>query len=75
MSAQEFDELLCQFKRRVPFEPFEVEMADGRVIEIVQPTLVFDGSGAGYLSPSDELIDFKSADVRSIHPLSHEVAR
>ena len=75
MNAQEFDDLLCQFKRRIPFQPFEVELLDGRVIEIVQPTLVFDGSGAGYLSPSDELIDFNSADVRSIQPMSHEVVR
>ncbi len=75
MNAQEFDALLSQFKRRTPFEPFEVELLDGRVIEIARPTLVFDGSGAGYLSPTDELIDFKSAEVRSIHPTTQEVVR
>ena len=74
MNAQEIDDQLIQFKRREPFQPFAVELLDGRVIEIVEPNFAING-GASFLTDDDELVAFNTAEIRSIHPLLHEAAR
>ena len=74
MNAQEIDDQLILFKRREPFQPFVVELLDGRVIEFVQPNFAING-GASFISDDDELVAFNWDDIRSIHPLMHEAAQ
>lgn len=75
MDIQEFDNQLCQLKRREPFQPFEVELMDGRVIQILFPRLAINWGGATFVSDDDELVDFQCDQVRSIHPMLSEAAR
>lgn len=75
MDIQEFDNQLCQLKRREPFQPFEVELLDGRVIQILCPRLAINWGGATFVSDDDELVDFQCDQVVSIHPILSEAAR
>jgi hypothetical protein len=75
MTVQTFEETLLSFKRREPFEPFVVQLRDGRTVEVDEPeAVVFAGSGASFLSPDYEIISFRASDVLSIRPASPEAA-
>jgi hypothetical protein len=54
---------------REPFQPFVVELLDGRVIEIDHPKLVFGGGAASFLTPTYELVEFVCEDIRAIRPV------
>jgi hypothetical protein len=72
MSADQFEQTLLPFLRRRPFEPFVVELLDGRVIEIPAPTVVVGGGAATFISPDFEHTDFYSKEVRAIRPAGTE---
>jgi len=74
MNQQEFEELLRFFLRREPFQPFVVELLDGRMIEVDQPRVGFNGGAAGYVNASEELVFFECEEVRAIRALAHELA-
>jgi hypothetical protein len=68
MTAEQFEQTLLQFIRRKPFEPFVVELLDGRVLEIDTPKVVVGGGGASILTPDFDLVEFTSAEVRGMRP-------
>jgi hypothetical protein len=74
MSTQEFESILRQFLRREPFQPFAVELADGRIIEIDAPKVVFGGGAASFFTPAYDLVEFACENVRAIHPRVHGAA-
>jgi hypothetical protein len=67
MTAEEFEQILLRFKYHKPFQPFIVEMLDGRTIEITRPALTFDENGATYIAPGFEFVDFGRDKVRAMH--------
>ena len=72
MNADQFEQTLLQFLRRRPFEPFVVELLDGRVIEIPSPTVVVGGAAATFISPDFDHTDFYGKEVRAIRAAVRE---
>ena len=72
MSEEQFTQTLRDFKKRMPFVPFVVEMMDGRRVVIERPFLVFGGGVAGYISEESGFVDFGCGEVRTISPLPAE---
>jgi hypothetical protein len=68
MSTEQFEHSLRQLLRREPFEPFVVELIDGRVIEIDRPKVVFGGGAASFFTPNYDLVEFACEDVRAMRP-------
>ena len=68
MTAEQFEQTLLQFLRRRPFEPFVVELFDGRVIEIPAPKVVVGGGAATWVGDDFDHTDFDFKDVRAIRP-------
>ena len=75
MTPETFDQTLRQFIKRKPFEPFVVELKDGRVFTFQQPWLSFGGGVAGFLSEEDGLVDFGYTDVLAIRAATAEVTK
>jgi hypothetical protein len=65
---------LRKLLRHQPFEPFDVELVDGKVITVKSPKVVFGGGGASFFTPEYELIEFECEEVRGFRPTSREVA-
>lgn len=65
MSEETFTQLLRQFTRREPFEPFCVVLTDGRQILVDEPSVAFSGPAAVFLGNND-LVSFSCDEVRSI---------
>jgi hypothetical protein len=74
MTPEQFDQTLRQFKHREPFEPFVVELLDGRAIEIVRPNIAFNEGFASFFTPDSELVNFACEEVREIRPAAQGVA-
>jgi hypothetical protein len=74
MSVAEFEQTLLRFKYHEPFEPFVVELLDGRVIEIGEPAVLFDENGATYVTPEFDFVGFRRENVRAIRPAAQGVA-
>jgi hypothetical protein len=68
MNVEQFERTLRQSLRREPFEPFIVELIDGRVIRFDRPKLALGGGGASFLTPNYELVEFACEEVRAIYP-------
>ena len=68
MKEEPFEQTLLQFIRRRPFEPFVVELLDGRVIEIPAPKVIVGGGGATFVGDDFDLVDFVCEEVRAIRP-------
>jgi hypothetical protein len=68
MTVDDFQNTLRQFLRREPFQPFVVELSDGSVIEVGEPSVAFNGGAAVYVSPNFDLVDFASEEVRTMRP-------
>jgi len=68
MDQDRFEDLLRHFKRREPFEPFVVELLDGRVIRIEEGSVAFNAGAAVYLTPGPEMdvVTFECEGVRDI---------
>jgi hypothetical protein len=72
MEIDLFQKILRGLIYKAPFEPFFVELADGRHILVSSPNLNINEGAAGFLSDQDELVAFHAGEVRSIHPVRHE---
>jgi hypothetical protein len=68
MKIDQFDQALRQHLRREPFQPFVVELVDGRVLAVDQPKVVFAGGAASFFTPSYDLVEFACEDVLAIRP-------
>lgn len=68
MNSQQFEDILRQFLQREPFEPFVVELLDGRSIEIISPNVAFCDGAASFFTPDFDLVDFVCEEVRAIRP-------
>ena len=68
MTNEQFEETLRQYLRREPFQPFVVELVDGRLIAIEEPKVVFGGGAASFFTPSYDLVEFACEDVQAIRP-------
>ena len=68
MTAEEFEQTLRQLLRREPFQPFVVELLDGRIIPVDAPKVVFGGGAASFFTPSYDLVEFACEDVQAIRP-------
>jgi len=75
MTQQEFEEALRHFLRREPFQPFVVELLDGRFLFIDGRSVAFDNGNAVFLAPDYDLVDFTFQEVREIRDASHEMAQ
>jgi hypothetical protein len=74
MTEELFTQQLREFIRRQPFEPFVVELQDGRSLLINRPAVVFHGGAAGFISDTDGLVDFSCDEVRRMGPAKWEAA-
>jgi hypothetical protein len=74
MTPEQFDQTLRQFIRREPFQPFVVELIDGRRFEFERPEVGFGGGTAGFISDTDGLVGFSFDQVREVRLLTHEAA-
>jgi hypothetical protein len=75
MNQQEFEESARAFLRREPFQPFVIELQEGRVLLIDQPALAYGGgTGATFLSADFDLVEFLYEDVRAIREGTHEMS-
>jgi hypothetical protein len=74
MSAEEFEQTLLRYKYREPFEPFVVELRDGRTIPIDEPSILFDEKGATYITPDFDFVGFSRENVQAIRPPVQGVA-
>lgn len=66
MTKEHFEETLHVLLRQEPFQPFVIEMNDGRQWQFNEPHLVVNGGGAGFISDDAGLVDFSCDDVRQI---------
>ena len=71
----EFEEQIVHFIHQEPFQPFAVEMSDGRIIEIRRPSVVINGGGATYLSKDYEIVVFEFDEIQSVSPLKRKAKR
>ncbi len=67
MEAEPFERALRRFLGQELFQPFVVELLDGRLIEIDHPKVVFGGGAASFFTPSFDLVEFACEDVQAIH--------
>jgi hypothetical protein len=65
MNIEQFEDTLRQILRKEPFQPFEVEMIDGRILHVEQK-VAFGGGAAVYITPSLEIVEFACEDVQAI---------
>jgi len=72
MTLEQFETSLRQFIRHEPFQPFVVELNDGRLIEIDHPGVAFGGGAASFLTGQFELVEFACENVRAIREMAHE---
>ncbi len=66
MTADDFESTMRRFLRQEPFQPFVVELLDGRVIWITRPGLALGGGGASFFTPEYDFIEIACGDVRTI---------
>jgi hypothetical protein len=52
MELERFEQVLRQYLRREPFQPFVVELLDGRVVMINDPRVVMGGGAASFFTPN-----------------------
>jgi hypothetical protein len=68
MKIEQFEQTLRQLLRREPFQPFFVELVDGRIIAVDSPNVAFGGGAASFFTPSYDLVEFVCEDVQAIRP-------
>ena len=67
MQNDTFDESLRAFSRRIPFQPFTVELISGTRFQVVHPeALAFSGGQAVYISPKGALSLFDHESVSQL---------
>jgi hypothetical protein len=74
MSAYEFEKQLRERLRRAPFQPFVINVNDGRRILVDAPAVAFDAGRAGFIG-QDELVEFFDCEnVVGFGPVSQGTA-
>lgn len=67
MAHEAVEQILREYMRRRPFQPFVIELASGERIEVDAPqSVAWGGDAAGYLQPDGEAIFFRLQDIRQI---------
>ncbi len=75
MSKKEFHDRLRQLLHREPFQPFTVNLRDGRQILIKKPPVVFDDGAASFIDLEKEaLVDFYHDEVKTFEPVGKETS-
>jgi len=75
MTQDTFQDTLRSFLRREPFQPFVIELVDGRQILVDLPHTVAMGSGAGgFITPEYDVIFFSCEQIRDIRAATQEAA-
>jgi hypothetical protein len=74
MSIKDFEDTSRLYIRREPFEPFEVELLDGCIIEVKHPSVAFNGGAAVFMTPDFDLVDFVCENVLAIRQAKHKAA-
>jgi hypothetical protein len=65
MTHEQFDSTILRFLRQEPFQPFIVELTDGRRIPIVERKLAVNIGGAT-LWTNGALVEFRADEVKDI---------
>lgn len=65
MNQDIFESTLRKYLRSKPFHPFQVELIDGQVIVVENPSLAM-GGGAASMFTQDNFIEFACEEVRDI---------
>jgi hypothetical protein len=74
MNPKQMEEKVIEFKRRVPFVPFVVELVDGNRVEVSHAGLAITADGFGFLAANDAIVDVEFRKVQAIRPLNSEAA-
>jgi len=74
MNQQEFEDLLRFFLRRDPFQPFVIDLLDGRTLEVDAPSVAFGGGAGGFITAEHDVLMFACEQVRSIRESVREVS-
>jgi hypothetical protein len=73
MTPGAFEQTLRQFLRSEPFQPFIVELVDGKQLLIDEPHTVSLGTqAAGFLSPEYDFYSIRCEQVRDIRFPTHQ---
>jgi hypothetical protein len=67
MKTGQFEQTLRHLLRQEPFQPFVVELVDGRVVTVDHTKVVFAGGAASFFTPSYDLVEFACEEVQAIH--------
>ncbi len=73
MDLKQIELKVTELKHRRPFVPFAFEMADGQLLEVLEPGLALDETGVGFFNADDALVDVEFKNVRAIRLLTAEV--
>lgn len=73
MAKEDFENCLRQYLERRPFRPFVIEFTDGRRLVIKQIPVVFNDGAAGFIDPSDTLVEFFHDEVQAFALWEEEV--
>ncbi len=73
MDIKQIELKVTELKHRRPFAPFAFEMADGQLLEVLEPGLALDETGVGFFNADDALVDVEFKNVRAIRLLNAEV--
>jgi len=75
MAKDEFESCLRQYLERRPFQPFVVELTDGRRVMVKQLPVAFSDGAAGFIDPTDgALVDFSHDEVQTFGLWKEEVS-
>ena len=75
MTKEKFEISLREYLERRPFQPFVVELRDGRRLMVKQLPVAYSDGGAGFIDPSDgALVDFTHEEVRTFGLWKKEVS-
>ena len=72
MNQETFERTLRQYLQGKPFQPFAVELLNGKVITIERPSLAIGGDSAAMITDNDELIEILCEEVHTIRPATLE---
>jgi hypothetical protein len=74
MLREDVEPTLIRLLRQEPFQPFVIDLADGRRLFVGSRSMAINGGGATMWTPDDMLEDFWFDDVKDIRPVSLEAA-
>jgi hypothetical protein len=71
MTRENYQKAVDAFKQRVPFQPFAIEMEDGRRFVVEDPQVLHCYAGAGtFLHPNGDFDFVDSEDVKQLVELT-----